>query len=263
MKTVTGAECRTLRIPTLMHTISALVLTLILGYGLIPTARAQQTTGSVVIISGYSEVNVPNDEAEATFFIEEQDADKTVAANRVNQKIANGTSILKKQDPEARLASRDYYTYPIYSTELSGASGKKQNLTGWRVGQRLTLTTGNLRQLPATVAAVQPVLGLNGLRFSLSATSRQQLDADRLGGAYKNLQERIGVIAAAMGRSKADAVIEQIDFEGDADRPELRMLASATPMAFRSNKSAEVAETSFEAGETTLTAKVLGRIRFR
>jgi uncharacterized protein YggE len=225
-------------------------------------AQAQQTGGSVLIISGYSEVSVANDEARAVFFIEEQDADKTVAATRVNQKISAGTQLLKKQDPEARLATRDYYTYPIYATELSGLSGKQQTLTGWRVGQQVSMTTTNLRQLPATVAAAQAILGLNGLTFSLSSAKRQQLDAARLRGAYINLQERVSIIAHAMGRNSADAVIEQIDYEGDADRPELRMLSAVAPSMYRSNKPVDVAETSFDAGETNLSAKVVGRIRF-
>lgn len=129
-------------------------------------ALAQQTKGTIVSVSGTGEVIIENDEAKATFFIEEQDKDKSTAANRVNQKMREGTELLKKMDPDGKYATRGYYTYPVYSEQTSG--NKPRNLVGWRVGQYLDLTTKNILQLPATVAAVQQTLALNGLNFSLS-----------------------------------------------------------------------------------------------
>ena len=113
---------------------------------------AQQTKGTIISVSGTGEVTAENDQAKATFFIEEQDKDKGVAASRVNQKMKDGTELLKKMDPDGKYATRGYYTYPVYSDQTSAS--KPRTLTGWRVGQYLDLTTKNIIQLPATVAAV-------------------------------------------------------------------------------------------------------------
>ncbi|PRC91707.1 SIMPL domain-containing protein [Solimicrobium silvestre] len=231
--------------------------TVVLCYLFSTQVFAQQTKGSLIVVSGTGEVKAENDQANATFFIEEQDKDKAAAAGRVNKKMKDGTEILKKADPEAKLATRGYYTYPVYSDTLSSA--KTRTITGWRVGQYLELTTKNIQQLPATVAAAQQTLALNGLSFGLSDATMQRLDAARLEAAYKNMQERVQAIAKAMGRDAASAVIETLDFDGTASHPEPRMFAAAAPMMARSNS---VPETNFEAGESTLTAKVVAKIKF-
>jgi uncharacterized protein YggE len=219
---------------------------------------AQQTKGTVVMVSGSGEVKADNDQAVATFFVEEQNADKVVAASRVNQKMKQGTEIVKKADPEGKLATRGYYTYPIYSETSS--TNKARVITGWRVGQYLDLTTKNIQQLASTVAAAQQVLALNGVSFGLSDEAMQRLDAVRLDSAYKNMQERAHIIAKAMGRTLNDASIESLDVDGvGATHPEPRMFAAA-PMA--KNMLGAVPETNFEAGESTLTARVVGKIKF-
>jgi predicted secreted protein len=219
---------------------------------------AQQTKGTIISVSGNGEVVAENDQAKATFFVEEQDKDKGAAASRVNQKMKDGTELLKKMDPEGKYATRGYYTYPVYSEPTS--SGKTRNLTGWRVGQYLDLTTKNIQQLPATVAAVQQTLALNGLNFSLSEESSKNLEARRIEEAYRNLHERVQIIARAMGRNPDEATIETLDFDGSTNhfQPQPRMFAAA-PMMSKGNS---VQETSFEPGETTLTATVIAKIKF-
>jgi uncharacterized protein YggE len=219
---------------------------------------AQQTKGTVIMVSGTGEVKADNDQAVATFSVEEQNADKVVAASRVNQKMKQGTEIVKKADPEGKLATRGYYTYPVYSETSS--TNKARVITGWRVGQSLELTTKNIQQLASTVSAAQQVLSLNGVSFGLSDQAMQRLDAVRLDSAYKNMQERAQIIAKAMGRNLNEASIESLDVDGvGAVHQEPRMFAAA-PMA--RNMSAAVPETNFEPGESTLTARVVGKIKF-
>jgi uncharacterized protein YggE len=220
-------------------------------------ANAQQTKGTVVMVSGSGEVKADNDQAQATFFVEEQDSDKTQAASRVNEKMKAGTAIIKKADPNGKLATRGYYTYPVYGE--SSSSKKERSITGWRVGQYLELTTKNIEQLPATVAAAQSVLALNGINFGLSDEARQRLDKARLNEAYKNMQDRAAIVAQAMGRKLNDASIELLEVDNaNANRPEPRVFA-ATPM-MKSN--AAVPETNFEPGESTLTAHIVAKIKF-
>lgn len=226
-------------------------------------AIAQQvaTIGTVVTVSATGEARAENNEARALFFIEEQDKNKAVAASKVNQKMQQGVAILKKEDPQATLASRNYYTYPVYAEEQPQTGARKRQLTGWRVGQYLDLKTENLQKLSTTVAAAQNILALNGITFGLSDALSKRLDATRITDAYQNLMARVQVIAKAMGRNTADAVIETVDFDG-GDNPG-RPYMAASMMEKSARMDAQVAEASFEPGESTLATRVVAHVRFK
>ncbi|MDO8651198.1 MAG: SIMPL domain-containing protein [Undibacterium sp.] len=229
-----------------------------------PVYGQQMNTGTLVTVSGYADIKADNDQAIATFFIEEQDKDKAAAASRVNQKMKAGTDLIKKEDVQAQLATRGYYSYPIYSDETSSIPNqlRKRQQTGWRVGQYLEMKTQNLKQLPATAAAVQKTLALNGISFGLSDVAGKNLEAARLDAGYKNFSERVRVITKAMGRRDENIVIEALDFDGGDSSPrpygvETAMMKSAM------RGDVTVAETSFEPGVTSLTIRVIGKVRVK
>ncbi|WP_025916009.1 SIMPL domain-containing protein [Herminiimonas sp. CN] len=226
-------------------------------------AQQVATAGTLVTVSAAGEVRAGNNEARALFFIEEQDKDKAAAASRVNQKMRQGVDVLKKEDPQATLASRNYYTYPVYEEERpqTGANARKRQLTGWRVGQYLDMKTENLQKLPATVAAAQNVLALNGVTFGLSEALGKRLDAARITDAYQNLMMRVQVIAKAMGRNATDAIIETVDFDS-VDNP-ARPYMAASMLEKSARMDAQVVEASFEPGESTLVTRVVAHVRFK
>jgi predicted secreted protein len=229
-------------------------------------AELLPTAGALVVVPAYGEVKHANDQVVATLAIEEQDKDKAAAASRVNQKMKQGTDIVKQEDPRAVLKTQGYYTYPVYPEDhpqLPGQPAKARVPTAWRVGQFLQVTTTNLDRLPKTVAAAQKLLTLNGLQFGLTPETTKQLDDQRIAATYQNLNERIAAIAAAMGRKVGDAVLDTVDFEGSGNYAQER---AAAPMMMRSAKvmdSADVAEPSFEPGETTLQMHLVGKVRFK
>lgn len=224
-----------------------------------------QSSGTLVIVPAFGEVKQANDQAHLTLMVEEQDKDKAVAASRVNQKMKQGMEIVRKEDPQAVLASRGYYTYAVYAEEQPRQPNKARQLTGWRVGQYLDVKTSNLTGLPKTVAAVQRILAVSGLQFGLTDTTAKKLDAQRIDATYRNLTERIASIAHAMGRNPADAMLDTVDFEGSGNyaqesaAPKMMMRASSSMAA----DAVQVEEPSFEPGETTLTMRVVGKVRFR
>lgn len=232
------------------------------------SAQAQApTTGTLVVIPAFGEVTAANDQAIATLAIEEQDKDKAVAASRVNQKMKQGLDILKKEDPQAKLKTTGYYTYPVYPEDRPvqpTAVSKPRLPTAWRVGHYVEVKTTNLAGLPKTVAAAQKVLTLNSIQFGLTPAATKKLDDQRIAATYKNLNERIASVAGAMGRPVTDAVLDTVDFEGSGNYAGGRENAPA-PMMMRSAKmdAAEVAEPSFEPGETTLEMRLVGKVRFR
>lgn len=235
------------------------------------TYAQPQAAGTLVVVPAYGEVTQANDQAVASFMIEEQDKDKSAAASRVNQKMKQGTDIVRREDPQASLKTLGYYTYPVYPEDQPLPNGmpnpKKRIATGWRVGQYLEVKTTNVGNLPKMTAAVQKVLGLNGIQFGLSDATTKLLDDKRIAATYQNLNERIASIAKAMGRKKEDALLETIDFEGSGnyagggngdDKPQAMAMMRAAPM-----QEQQVAEPSFEPGETTLQMRVVGKVRFK
>jgi uncharacterized protein YggE len=227
------------------------------------------TSGALVVVPAYGEVKQANDQATVVLAIEEQDKDKAAAASRVNLKMKQGAEIVKKADAQASLKTEGYYTYPVYPEERTLPNGQAVRArvpTAWRVGQYLRVTTTNLEQLPKTVAAAQKLLTLNAIHFGLAPDTARKLDDARIAATYRNLNERVASIASAMGRKVSDAVLDTVDFEGSGNYAESAAAAAPAPMMMLRAKSAdvpEVAEPSFEPGETTLQMQVVGKVRFK
>ena len=230
----------------------------------VSAAQAQlQTAGTLVIVPAYGEVKHVNDEAHLTLMIEEQDSDKSAAASRVNQKMKQGVEIVKREDPQAILKTRGYYTYPVYAEDQPRPKNKLPQPAGWRVGQYLEVTTASLGTLPKTVAAAQKILALNGLQFGLAEATARQLDQKRIDATYRNLTERVAAIAKAMGRNVADVTLETMDFEGSGAYAQSEAAAPQMMRAVAMQKPAQVEEPSFEPGETTLQMRAVGKVKFR
>jgi uncharacterized protein YggE len=231
-------------------------------------AHAQSvTSGTLVVVPAYGEVTRANDQASLVLAIEEQDKDKNAAASRVNAKMKQGTDLVKGADPTAKLKTYGYYTYPVYPEDnppRSLAGNAKRLPTAWRVGQYLEVKTTNLAGLQKTAAAAQKVLQINGVQFDLSPALTKQLDDERIAATYRNLNERVASIARAMGKQPADAVIDTVDFEGSGN---YGGDAQAAPMMMKSARAAapaqDMAEPSFEPGETTLNMRLVGKVKFR
>lgn len=228
-------------------------------------AHAQSTSGALVVVPAFGEVTHANDQATATFAVEEQDKDKAAAASRVNQKMKQGLDILRREDPQATLKTQGYYTYPVYAEArpLPNGAAVKPVLTGWRVGNYVEMKTTNLAGLPKTAAAAQKLLALNNLNFGLAPATLKQLDDQRIAATYRNLTERVASIAAAMGRKPADAVLDTVDFEGSGNYAEQSRAAPAPMAMSRQMDAGQVSEPSFEPGETTLQMRLVGKVKFK
>jgi uncharacterized protein YggE len=235
-------------------------------------AETLPTNGALVVVPAFGEVKHVNDQATATLSVEEIDKDKAAAASRVNQKMKQGLEILKKADPQASLKTQGYYTYPVYPEEAPLQPGqpvqprKPRVPTSWRVGQSVQLVTTSLDTLPKTVAAAQSVLSLNNLRFGLSPDTTRKLEDERITAAYQNLNERVSTIAKAMGRKVGDAVLDTVDFEGSGNYANRVEVSGARAMSYAAPAApppAPVTEPSFEPGETVLSMRLVGKVRFK
>lgn len=223
------------------------------------------STGTLVVLPASGEVRRINDQATVTLTAEETHKDKAVAASRVNQKMKQGLSIIKNADPQASLKTEAYYTYAVYPEPTTPATSAPRTPVGWRVVQTLRVTTTDLAALPKTVAAAQSVLALSNIYFSLTPASIRQLDDERIAATYANLNQRVRAVASAMGRPAADAVVEMVDFEASGNYAERVTVQGArtAPAPAPPAPGMTVQEPSFEPGETTLTMRAVGKVRFK
>jgi uncharacterized protein YggE len=232
-------------------------------------AQTLPTAGSLVVVPAFGEVTHVNDQATLTLSVEETDKDKAAAASRVNLKMKQGLELLRKADPQASLKTQGYYTYPVYPEDPAAPAGqprKPRVPTAWRVGQSVQLVTTRLDALPKTVASAQGVLGLTGLHFGLAPATVRQLDDRRIAATYQNLNERVASVARAMGRRVDDAVLELVDFEGSGNYANHVEVSGSRVLARASNVAAPppaLEEPSFEPGETTLSMRLVGKVRFK
>jgi predicted secreted protein len=257
--------------PSKLVLAAALALALSAQAQTAPSAPAFSTSGTQVIVPAFGEVKHANDEATVTFSVEEQDKDRAAATARVNQKMKQGTEIVRREDPQAELKTVNYYSYPVYPEvpdsprPLVNPAARRIPI-GWRVGQYLEVKTRNLDKLPKTAAAAQKVLGITNIDYHLSPELTRKLDDERIAATYRNLNQRIGSIARAMGRNLNDAVIDTVDFEGSGHYAGGQAEAAPAPMAMMRAKRAdagEMPEPSFEPGETTLQMRLVGKVKFR
>jgi uncharacterized protein YggE len=234
-------------------------------------ATTATTSGTLVVVPAFGEVKHANDEATVTFSVEEQDKDRAAAQARVNQKMKQGTEIVRRADPQAELKTVNYYSYPVYPEvqenpprPLANQAARRIPI-GWRVGQYLEVKTRNLDKLPATAAAAQKVLGISNIDYHLSPELTKQLDDQRIAATYRNLNERIASIARAMGRNVNDAVIDTVDFEGSGHyaNPGAQEAMMVQVSGARRKMADETPEPSFEPGETRLEMRLVGKLRFR
>ena len=215
-----------------------------------PVALSLPPAGSMVLMSGTAEIELPNDEAVANFYFETQDADLTRAQASINQRVGEGTAALKRADPKAQIETSGYSSYPVYS------SGSNRAITGWRVRQGVTMRTDSLAALPKSVAAAQPFLALGGVNFGLSKANRDRLETQLIQMATANLNLRFIAAAQAMGVPANRIRVEEVNFG-------VREAASPQPMMMQRAMAASDAITAptFEAGRSIERLTVTGKAR--
>jgi len=215
-----------------------------------PVAPPLPTAGTLVVMTGSAEIELPNDEAVVNFFYEAQDADLTKAQALVNQRVGDGTAALKRADPKAQVETSGYGSYPVYS------GGSNRSIVGWRVRQGVTLKTENLTSLPKTVAAAQPTLSVGGIDFRLSKAARERVDAQLIQQAIANLNARVAAAAQALGVTANRVRMEEVNFSGREGGP---MPVGVARMATMSSDA--VPPPTFESGRSAERLIVSGKAR--
>lgn len=216
------------------------------------TAAPPRYEGTLVLMTGQAELELANDEALASFYVEVQDPDLTRAQSLVNQRVAEATAAIKRSDPKGEVQTSGYSSYPVYGRD----GGRK--ITGWRVRQGLTLRTADLTGLARTVAAAQQQAALGGIDFRLSRSAREKAEGELIQRAIANLNSRVAAAAQAMNVPPARIRTEELNFGVQQfERPPIMAMARAAPM-----QADSVAEPQFEAGRSSQQMTVTAKLRF-
>ncbi len=213
-------------------------------------AASPRSDGAAIVMTGSAEIEVPNDEAVASFYLEVQDGDLAKAQSLLNQRVAEGVAQLKRSDPKGQVETAGYGSYPIYSRE-------GRQVIAWRVRQAVTLRTSDLAGLPRTVAAAQRTLALGGVDFRLSRLGRDRVEADLILAAVVNLNARFAAAARALGVAPERLRMEELNFAATAARPPMQVRA----MEMRASAAEPVAEPQLDAGRSLHQMTVTGRAR--
>jgi len=220
-----------------------------------PTPVAPRGEGTVVVMPGSAELELANDEAVVSFYAEVQDADLARAQSLVNQRMSEGTALLKRMDAGASIESGAYQTYPVYTYPKDSAP----KLNAWRVRQTVVLRTAQLANLGRTVQAAQGQLALGAVQFRVSRVAREKAEAQLIERAVANVNARVAAAAAALAVPAARVRIEELSFAPRGEVGPVPMFAMRAAPAPAGNA---VAMPSFEAGQTTESLSVTARVRF-
>ncbi|HPE01763.1 MAG TPA: SIMPL domain-containing protein [Burkholderiaceae bacterium] len=229
------------------------LVALALGAAAQTPAPSGRPEGTLVVMPGMAQLQLPNDEALASFYYEVQDADARKAQSQVNARVAEGIAALKRADPAAQIESAGYQSYPVHTQ----APGVAPRVSGWRVRQTVSLRTTDLDRLAATVQAGQGVMVLGSLQFQLSRAARDRAEAQLIERAVANVQARVAAAAKALGVPLERVRIEELSF-GRRDE-----FVPPPPMMMRAAMAdAAPAPPALEPGQSTESLPVTARVRF-
>jgi predicted secreted protein len=217
-----------------------------------PTAPVR-FEGTLLIMTGAAELEVANDEAVVSFFLEVQEPELARAQSQVNQRMADGVAAVKRADPKAQVETSGYGSYPVYQP------GAGRRIVGWRVRQSVNVRTTELANLPQAIAAGQQQLALGGIDFRLSRAARERVEGELIQSAIANLNARVAAAAQALNVPATRQQIEEINFGiPTGGRPPV--VAMARMQAAGAADS--VAEPQLDAGQSTQQVTLSAKVRF-
>jgi predicted secreted protein len=189
---------------------------------------------------------VDNDVMRAVLFAEDEDADPTRLADRINRVTASALAIAKAQSG-VKARTGGYQTHPVYD---------KTRIVRWRARSDLILESMEFRTLSALLGQLQSTLKLGGVDFTVSPELRRRTQDELVGTAIAEFQRRAGLVARSFGASgyrMRNAVVET----GEGGVPPIpRVMA-----AMRAAPAMEAVQAPVvEAGTSRITVSVDGII---
>ena len=218
-------------------------------FALVVGAAAAQTPQApylnVVTLEATATADVTADLLTVTLFTEEQGPDPGQLAARVNARIEEGLA-KAKAEPKVEARSGNYQTNAIYD--------RANQITGWRIRAEIVLESRDFKAIGALAGALQPLLKLSSMTFSLSRAAREAVEAKLTNEALAKFQDRARAISRALGFQSHALGQIAVRAEGPVHTPMFR--TAAMGMA----EGAVAGPVPIEAGKSAVTVFVSGSV---
>jgi len=208
---------------------------------------SQQPFFNVVSLDASATAEVPTDTLTITLFTEEQGADPTELATRVNTRLDQALT-RAKSETGVDTRSGNYQTNPVYD--------RANQITGWRIRAELTLESRDFRAASALASRLQPAMKLSAMAFSLSRAAREKAEAALLTEALARYQAKAQVIAKALGFPGYALGQVAVQSEGPIVRPVAYRAMAMSAMA----DAAPAPPVPVEGGRNAVTVTVSGSV---
>lgn len=224
-----------------------LLVASLLAIATLPVTAETLDARPALNLEASASLEVPEDTAIATLYIERQNTDVLLAQQQVNTTLS---SAFQKIKAVKALSSKTGHiqTMPVY--------GKDGKITAWRVRNELVLESKDQALLSDALTRLSDTLVIGSVRFSLSSE------------AEKAAQKSIQGTAIEAFKLKAQAATEQFGYKKYA-ATELRLSENgairlpAPVMAFKSVARMDAASGDIPvvAGKTTVSVTVSGVVK--
>lgn len=196
---------------------------------------------------GQARQEVPNDQIEATFYLQEKQPQPTLLADHLNQATAHALAEGRRYS-HVTLTSGAYNTWPDYDR-----NGK---IRGWQGRAEVRLKSRDMQQAAQLVAVLQQSMLMEGMQFSLSDASRHRMENTLIPNAIADLQEQARISATALGKKVHHIAELEIGNSRSSERPPRLLQAKSLSVA----SEGAVSEPDWQPGQTVLQIQVNGKL---
>jgi len=212
------------------------------------TVQAQQTLlpegQTLITLSVTERVSVEQDLVIASLRIEVEDRDASEVQNQVNTVMAQ--ALQRARDVVDVSQSTGFYHVYQYDRQPQGGRAE----TVWRGSQSLTLEGRDAQVLLALAGELQAMgLLMNQLSYQLSTERADEVRDSLMEAAISRAREKAERATAALGKSRFDIAVLEVDTSSDYSPPVMMRAMADTG-------SREMAPPSAEPGDTEVTLSV-------
>lgn len=216
----------------------------LLTFLLVGAMITSATAGPLVDLSAEASRQAPNDQLQASAYVESTGENAQDVAKKANAAIGEALSIAKGY-PTVKVQSSGAQTYPVY--------GKNGRVEGWRMRSALSLQSKDHAAFSELVGRLQKTLAIGDLGAVPSPETYRAAENGTIVDAITAFRVRAKIIADTVGKSY---VIKEMNVGAQHQRPVpvFAMAKGAVAMA------QDMAPAPIEAGEATVSVTVTGKI---
>ena len=202
------------------------------------------TAGPLVDLSAEASRQAPNDQLQASAYIESTGENAQEVAKKANAAISEAVAV-GKHYPSVKVQSSGTHTYPIY--------GKNGRVESWRMRSTISLQSKDHAAFSELVGRLQKTLAISDLGAVPSPDTYRDVENGTVVDAITAFRARAKTIADTLGKSY---VIKEMNVGAQNQRPVpvFAMAKGAVAM------SQDMAPAPIEAGEATVSVTVSGKI---